>query len=63
MNTVHEMAKDEARHGVALKGLLERSFKYNIPYRAGENSRPFLLPKDGMNWHFLSHFIEMSKKV
>ena len=25
--TVHEMARDEARHGVALKGLLERYFK------------------------------------
>ena len=26
-DTVHEMARDEARHGVALKGLLERYFK------------------------------------
>lgn len=26
-DTVHEMAKDEARHGRALKGLLERYFK------------------------------------
>ena len=26
-DTVHEMAKDEARHGKALKGLLERYFK------------------------------------
>ena len=26
-DTVHEMARDEARHGVALKGLLERHFK------------------------------------
>ena len=26
-DTVHEMAKDEARHGVALKGLLDRYFK------------------------------------
>jgi hypothetical protein len=25
--TVHEMARDEARHGKALKGLLERYFK------------------------------------
>ncbi|MBQ8359421.1 MAG: NADH peroxidase, partial [Oscillospiraceae bacterium] len=25
--TVHEMARDEARHGVALKGMLERYFK------------------------------------
>ena len=25
--TVHEMARDEARHGRALKGLLERYFK------------------------------------
>ena len=25
-DTVHEMAKDEARHGRALKGLLERYF-------------------------------------
>ena len=25
--TVHKMARDEARHGVALKGLLERYFK------------------------------------
>ena len=25
-DTVHEMAKDEARHGKALKGLLERYF-------------------------------------
>ena len=27
LQTVHEMARDEARHGVALKGLLERYFK------------------------------------
>ena len=27
-DTVHEMARDEARHGVALKGMLERYFKY-----------------------------------
>ena len=26
-DTVHEMAKDEARHGRALKGLLDRYFK------------------------------------
>ena len=26
-DTVHEMARDEARHGVALKGMLERYFK------------------------------------
>ena len=26
-DTVHEMARDEARHGKALKGLLERYFK------------------------------------
>ena len=26
-DTVHEMARDEARHGLALKGLLERYFK------------------------------------
>ena len=26
-DTVHEMARDEARHGVALKGLLERYFR------------------------------------
>ena len=26
-NTVHEMARDEARHGRGLKGLLERYFK------------------------------------
>ena len=26
-DTVHEMARDEARHGRALKGLLERYFK------------------------------------
>ena len=26
-DTVHEMARDEARHGVALKGLLERYFQ------------------------------------
>jgi len=26
-DTVHEMAKDEARHGAALKGMLERYFK------------------------------------
>ena len=26
-DTIHEMAKDEARHGKALKGLLERYFK------------------------------------
>ena len=26
-DTVHEMARDEARHGTAVKGLLERSFK------------------------------------
>ena len=26
-DTVHEMAKDEARHGKALQGLLERYFK------------------------------------
>ena len=26
-HTVHEMARDEARHGVALKGMLERYFK------------------------------------
>ena len=26
-DTVHEMARDEARHGVALKGLLDRYFK------------------------------------
>jgi len=26
-DTVHEMARDEARHGKALKGLLERNFK------------------------------------
>ena len=26
-DTVHEMARDEDRHGVALKGLLERYFK------------------------------------
>ena len=25
-DTVHEMARDEARHGKALKGLLERYF-------------------------------------
>ena len=25
--TVHEMARDEARHGKALKGLLDRYFK------------------------------------
>ena len=25
-DTVHEMAKDEARHGKAFKGLLERHF-------------------------------------
>ncbi len=25
--TVHEMARDEARHGKAFKGLLERYFK------------------------------------
>ena len=29
-DTVHEMAKDEARHGRALKGLLERYFKGNL---------------------------------
>ena len=28
-DTVHEMARDEARHGKALKGLLERYFKYD----------------------------------
>ena len=27
IDTVHEMARDEARHGKALKGLLERYFK------------------------------------
>ena len=27
LQTVHEMARDEARHGKALKGLLERYFK------------------------------------
>jgi len=27
IDTVHEMARDEARHGRALKGLLERYFK------------------------------------
>ena len=26
-DTIHEMAKDEARHGKALKGLLDRYFK------------------------------------
>ncbi|MCI8812775.1 MAG: NADH peroxidase, partial [Oscillibacter sp.] len=26
-DTVHEMARDEARHGKAFKGLLERYFK------------------------------------
>ena len=26
-DTVHEMARDEARHGKALKGLLDRYFK------------------------------------
>ena len=26
-DTVHEMARDEARHGKALQGLLERYFK------------------------------------
>ena len=26
-DTVHEMAKDEARHGKAFKGLLDRYFK------------------------------------
>jgi len=26
-DTVHEMARDEARHGVALKGLHDRYFK------------------------------------
>ena len=26
-DTVHEMAKDEARHGKALQGLLERYFR------------------------------------
>ena len=26
-DTIHEMARDEARHGKALKGLLERYFK------------------------------------
>ncbi|MEG0615359.1 MAG: NADH peroxidase, partial [Oscillospiraceae bacterium] len=26
-DTVHEMAKDEARHGCAFKGLLDRYFK------------------------------------
>ncbi|MBP0962940.1 MAG: NADH peroxidase, partial [Oscillospiraceae bacterium] len=26
-DTVHEMAKDEARHGCGFKGLLERYFK------------------------------------
>ena len=26
-DTDHEMARDEARHGVALKGMLERYFK------------------------------------
>lgn len=26
-STVHEMARDEARHGKALKGLLDRYFK------------------------------------
>lgn len=26
-HTVHEMARDEARHGKALKGLLDRYFK------------------------------------
>ena len=26
-HTVHEMARAEARHGVALKGMLERYFK------------------------------------
>ena len=26
-HTVHEMARDEARHGVALNGMLERYFK------------------------------------
>ena len=26
-DTVHEMARDEARHGKALKGMLERYFK------------------------------------
>ncbi|MBO5126827.1 MAG: NADH peroxidase, partial [Clostridia bacterium] len=26
-DTVHEMARDEARHGRAFKGLLERYFK------------------------------------
>ena len=26
-DTVHEMARDEARHGKAFKGLLERFFK------------------------------------
>ena len=26
-DTIHEMARDEARHGKALKGLLDRYFK------------------------------------
>ena len=26
-DTIHEMARDEARHGKAFKGLLERYFK------------------------------------
>ena len=29
-DTVHEMARDEARHGKALKGLLERYFAADI---------------------------------
>ena len=28
-DTIHEMAKDEARHGCAFKGLLDRYFKEN----------------------------------
>ena len=48
-DTVHEMARDEARHGKAFEGLLKRYFGKLILQGISEGKRIFPLPLFSLN--------------
>ena len=55
-DTVHEMAKDEARHGRGMQGLLDRYFKsfFQLFPRPGKPGRGFYLPRQAKKLPFWS---------